>query len=1112
MPFTDNNNDFFQTWFNLNLTTLVFSTRKKFNAVLYVGTVPQFDGFIQLKGVYQKAQMYEVVLMSNTADLFSAIGSRKLRDVFLNDDGSYSDELNHTYNAANIEASWVGDNSAFVNTSAVSLRDTDVDVQKVMYPMSITVPQFYFSGGSEVFLDMTQANADAMELEDAALKVVPITQFRPSIQLKTLFKLIFARSGFSYTSEFIDGDYFGKLFMTTCGHLASPGPIEKSTVASIDGSLSVGNSTQWGIYEFTVADTLDCGEDWGWKRIPADTNTPPAGYSVPYDTTGLWNTTSDTFTRAEANMVSLNVKFTYSRENLVPQSQSSQGSNCLDQNNNEILWEFEVREPGAIGDTYSYIPQWLEVAPGSYGYDLVDIDLPLTEVPVGYPCSIYVRARYFNKYGAGSAAKLIMGSSQCLPPSNSSVPFACATADYLYGSMYNLITVNWLGYATNIYGQTVDVPAGIDETITQKDFLKDIIERFNLVVMSDPDNSTNVIIEPYNDYLSGGELKYWTDKLDLSKEIVVRDTTSLQKQTVLLSDLEDNDLMNKSIREEQPDYNVYGKLDIRETNNEFATGEMKNTPLYSPYINQKVFANNNEDSPTGLTNMAVQYEYTYKKTESGYEDVLETTKAKLFYYNGSPTLVNGAIKYYLHQQAPTTGVITAHEFDTYPLCSPFELTPDSDGQSIIVAGTKSLYWNQNPPPCGDLAVFNYLPNSLLLLNSLYYLYWYQYLISLYHPDARIMECHLNLNEVDIFKFKFNDEILIKDNYWRVLNISNYQVGAKASTKVTLIRINEVYDNTCFDCDYVIGNIGTSNTTGPFYNWCPEDDPDCTPSYTNFVGMMTTEACCECQGGDFIDLSSWSTLGAGFGFCEANTGSLPVQLQNIYSIRSIFSNTQTKAIYSGKIGGLNKPLITGSYTNKYTTPILPYAGNDVVIKYNVSPKSTPQLDGESHRIVLTGDTNANTRGYAYVQGDSNKSKLTVPNNSNMIIRVKGISTVIGGTSATYILGTTEGFAYYTAFKNIAGAITQLSTAGGQQEFSIREGVLATTCTLYITTSGNELQFGLDDSQTDTKRIWTLTADIDVNRIYHMEYAYGENWALWQDGQNIEFQNLDLLIWN
>jgi hypothetical protein len=41
LPFTDNNNQFFQDWYNVNLETLVFSTRTKFDAVLYVGAVPQ---------------------------------------------------------------------------------------------------------------------------------------------------------------------------------------------------------------------------------------------------------------------------------------------------------------------------------------------------------------------------------------------------------------------------------------------------------------------------------------------------------------------------------------------------------------------------------------------------------------------------------------------------------------------------------------------------------------------------------------------------------------------------------------------------------------------------------------------------------------------------------------------------------------------------------------------------------------------------------------------------------------------------------------------------------------------------------------------------------------
>ena len=120
--------------------------------------------------------------------------------------------------------------------------------------------------------------------------------------------------------------------------------------------------------------------------------------------------------------------------------------------------------------------------------------------------------------------------------------------------------------------------------------------------------------------------------------------------------------------------------------------------------------------------------------------------------------------------------------------------------------------------------------------------------------------------------------------------------------------------------------------------------------------------------------------------------------------------------------------------------------------------------------------------------------------------------IGGTSSTYTLGSTEGFAYYTAFKIVNGTTTQLSTAGGQQEFSIREGANPTTCTLYIDISSNVLRFGLLDSQSDTKRVWQLSADIDVNKVRNMTLGYGESWALYQNGQTIQLQNGDYLIWN
>ena len=60
---------------------------------MYVGAVPQFEGALQLKSVFKKAGVYEVVLMSSSASLFSTIGEQRLKDVFRNDNGSYDDEF-----------------------------------------------------------------------------------------------------------------------------------------------------------------------------------------------------------------------------------------------------------------------------------------------------------------------------------------------------------------------------------------------------------------------------------------------------------------------------------------------------------------------------------------------------------------------------------------------------------------------------------------------------------------------------------------------------------------------------------------------------------------------------------------------------------------------------------------------------------------------------------------------------------------------------------------------------------------------------------------------------------------------------------------------------------
>ena len=92
------------------------------------------------------------------------------------------------------------------------------------------------------------------------------------------------------------------------------------------------------------------------------------------------------------------------------------------------------------------------------------------------------------------------------------------------------------------------------------------------------------------------------------------------------------------------------------------------------------------------------------------------------------------------------------------------------------------------------------------------------------------------------------------------------------------------------------------------------------------------------------------------------------------------------------------------------------------------------------------------------------------------------------------------------------VTQLGTAGGTPEFTLKESGLASTCTLSILSNGRNIEFGLQDSQTDTKRVWQITVDVDINNIYNIETSFTETYAMYQNFDYINLQNGEYLLWN
>jgi hypothetical protein len=180
LPGTQNNNDIFSNIFNLNRSVVNtntynfapdFNPSLKADAILYKNGVVILQGYLQLVNINVVDEYeieYEVIIIGRTANLFQDLGERKLNQLDLS-------AYNHTWNRANIEASWTG-------TSALG----------------------YYYGLIDYGIDSTEVNWT-------------ISNYYPQIYLKAIIDRIFSENGYSYSSNFFDSTRFKKLVIPAIG-------------------------------------------------------------------------------------------------------------------------------------------------------------------------------------------------------------------------------------------------------------------------------------------------------------------------------------------------------------------------------------------------------------------------------------------------------------------------------------------------------------------------------------------------------------------------------------------------------------------------------------------------------------------------------------------------------------------------------------------------------------------------------------------------------------------------------------------------------------------------------------------------------------------------------
>ena len=206
--------------------------------------------------------------------------------------------------------------------------------------------------------------------------------------------------------------------------------------------------------------------------------------------------------------------------------------------------------------------------------------------------------------------------------------------------------------------------------IKQKEFVRDLCQRFNLVIEADPDNDRRLYIEPYAEWIDDGAEAYWTDKLDLDKERTLSPTSSLKSSRITLGDKESPDIGNEYMANALG--MGFGTYD-QDIDDAFATGELKNEPVFAPYF---VYPIPNLYGDPGTYLSGVLTHRSYQVDGVGVKPASQPPK--LCFATGVQTIAD-------------TLYVDGTGFTSYQFMSPYSAA-SADGND------QSLYWNSTNRP------------------------------------------------------------------------------------------------------------------------------------------------------------------------------------------------------------------------------------------------------------------------------------------------------------------------------------------------------------------------------------------------------------------------------
>ena len=320
-------------------------------------------------------------------------------------------------------------------------------------------------------------------------------------------------------------------------------------------------------------------------------------------------------------------------------------------------------------------------------------------------------------------------------------------------------------------------------------WLKAIIERYNLSMYTTLNAPKTLYIEPWTDWMNddSGTDRDWTEVID-TDSVSIRPTTEYQKKRYLFTDAPGKDFLNRYWQENLGW--VKGQYEYL-SENDFAAQPEQSSTVFQPLRLRKVFNNYTTGSQTIVPNVLLPCFWDWSDGSDGSAFLKKPVKNKpvLAYYNGLQPIGNNR-KFEFDSE----------EYSTYPYFSIY----DSVG---VDENTHALNWGYDFPDNFDAPFVDGQTQRYS-----FYEYWSEMFNQLYAPDSRVMTCSIRLEYADFVNLRFNDRLYWNGAYWRVMRIDNYSIGSDRLAKAVLIKvIGRRTGRISKDCNLTVESINRDGT-------------------------------------------------------------------------------------------------------------------------------------------------------------------------------------------------------------------------------------------------------------------------------------------------------------